>query len=101
MPTTAPPRLREWFIDLNTRQSFRVVAIDEANDAIEVQYFAGELAEFDSDSWFSSEFEPIEAPEDWSGPYGELDEDDLGYSDPDTHPERKKDINISDLLDDY
>ena len=100
MSTTAPPRLREWFNDLETRQLFRVVAIDEASNTIEVQYFAGEIAEFDMESWYSSPFEPIEAPEDWSAPYGDIDQDDLGYSDPDSHSKPRKDLDISDLLDD-
>ena len=99
MPTSTPPLRGNWYIDTETRHTFRVVAIDEAAETIEIQYFAGEVAEFDLESWQASAFEPIEPPEDWSAPYGGIDADDLGYSDPDNHSKQSNDLSLSDLLD--
>lgn len=100
MPTRATPTLRNWYKDLETELLFRIVAVDEVNDSIEVQYFDGEIGELDSDSWYASAFEPIEAPEDWSAAYGNLSRDDLGYTDPDTHAPDINGRSLSDLIDD-
>jgi hypothetical protein len=48
---------------------------------VEIQYFDGEVEELDLDSWYEMALEPIEPPEDWSGPFDEIDPDELGYSD--------------------
>lgn len=100
MPTTANPVLGNWYQDLETELSFRVVAIDETEDSIEVQYFNGDVGEFDFETWFASPFEPIEAPEDWSAPFDEIAPDDLGYTDPDSHAQKLDDSDINDLLED-
>jgi hypothetical protein len=41
----------------------------------------------DFEAWESSVVETVEQPEDWSGPYDDLERDDLGYSDSGLHPE--------------
>lgn len=46
---------------------FEVVAVDENEDSIEVQYFDGTVAEFDSDAWSELVPAPASPPEDWSG----------------------------------
>lgn len=99
MPTRAEPILRNWYKDLETGLSFRVVAIDETSRSIDLQYFDGDIGETDFETWYASAFEPIEAPEDWSAPYGDMDRDDLGYTDPDTHAPKIDDQSLSDLLD--
>ena len=100
MTTITDPVIGSWYKDVENDLSFKVVAIEDNDDSIEVQYINGDIGEYDSDSWYSSTFDYIEAPEDWSAPYGTLEADDLGYSDPDTHT--SPDIengNISDMLD--
>jgi len=77
--------LENWYQDTVTGRTFRVVAIDRAADSIEIQYFNGDLGEYDFASWAESNFHAIEAPEDWSGPFDDLELDDMGYSDPDSH----------------
>lgn len=93
------PILQEWYQDLASGRTFRIVALDEENDSIEVQYYNGDIGEFDFASWEDSVFSPIEAPEDWSAPYDDLEVDDLGYSDPDLHGRDSHDITLDDLLD--
>ena len=94
--TASSPRLETWYQDSTTGRTFRVVALDKSADSIEIQYFNGDLAEYDFASWTDSGFLPVEAPEDWSGPFDDLEPDDLGYSDPDTHCE--PDLTLDDLL---
>lgn len=67
-------------------QEFEVVAID-GDDSIEIQHFEGEVAELDRDTWEQLLLMEINAPEDWTGAYDELERDDLGYSDAVIHPE--------------
>ena len=93
------PILQEWYQDLASGRTFRIVALDEENDSIEIQYYNGDIGEFDFSSWEDSVFTPIEAPEDWSAPYDDLETDDLGYSDPDMHGRDSHDITLDDLLD--
>jgi hypothetical protein len=76
------------------------VAIDNDSDSIEVQYANGDLGEYDGVVWEDSAFFPIEAPEDWSAPYDDLEVDDLGYSDPDRHGLDAQELTLDDLLDD-
>lgn len=93
----ADPILDNWYRDGETGRSFRVVALDA--DSIEVQYLNGDLGEYDNTTWEDSVFYPIEAPEDWSAPYDDLEIDDLGYSDPDRHGMDREDVTLDDLLD--
>lgn len=98
MPS-APALLDTWYQDAQSGKSFRVVAIDEEADSIEVQYYNGDLGEFDFNSWNDSDFAAIEPPEDWSAPFDDLESDDLGYSDPDRHVRDTTNLTLDDLLD--
>ncbi len=73
------PIIGNWYRNEETGDDFEVVAIDEDAQTIEIQYFEGELEELDLDAWYELPIESIEAPEDWSGPYDDMDSDDLGY----------------------
>ncbi|MBS1212608.1 MAG: hypothetical protein H6R26_1225 [Proteobacteria bacterium] len=94
-----PPILLEWYQDAASGRAFRIVALDEESDSIEVQYSNGDIAEFDFSSWEESVFTPIEEPEDWSAPFDDVETDDLGYTDPDMHGRDIQDITLDDLLD--
>ena len=48
-----------------------MVAIDEHTDTIEVQYFDGNLDEFEKSTWYELDMERVEEPEDWDVPYQE------------------------------
>ena len=97
MTTITDPVIGGWYKDVENNLQFKVVAIEDGDDAIEVQYMNGDIGEYDIDSWYNSTFDFIEAPEDWSAPYGDLELDDLGYSDPDIHEDTKDVANWQDL----
>lgn len=78
------PIVGNWYKNLEDETRFEVVALDEKAQAIEIQYFDGEVEELDLDTWYDLVLEAIEAPEDWSGAYDELDPEDLGYTDEST-----------------
>jgi hypothetical protein len=100
MATITDPVLGRWYKDVENNLTFKVVAIDESDESIEVQYLDGDIGEYDNDTWYNSTFDYIEAPEDWSAPFGEVEIDDLGYSDTDRHVKPdQEDLNVADLLD--
>ena len=100
MTTITDPVIGNWYKDVENDLTFKVIALDESDESIEVQYLNGDIGEYDNETWYNSTFDYIEAPEDWSAPYDDMETDDLGYSDPDKHisPDRE-DLNISDRLD--
>jgi len=61
-----PPVIGDWYRNI-TGENYEVVAIDEDDGTVEIQYFDGSLEELDLETWFETVFEPIEPPEDWSG----------------------------------
>jgi hypothetical protein len=69
------PDVGDWFrrVDGST---FEVIAVDEADNTIELQHFDGTLEEIDLDAWLELAAEPVDPPEDWSGSM-DVDEADL------------------------
>lgn len=65
-----PPNIGDWY-SLRGGELFEVVAVDDGDGTIEVQYFDGTLEEIDMDDWkaqySSGEIEQVQPPEDWSG----------------------------------
>jgi hypothetical protein len=49
-----------------------------------MQHFDGDLEEIDRDTWYQLDLEPIEEPENWSGPIDIGEIDDLGTEITDT-----------------
>jgi hypothetical protein len=84
------PIIGNWYRNQETGNDFEVVAIDEDAQTIEIQYFDGELEELDLDAWYDLVIESIEAPEDWSGPYDEMESDDLGYEEEEKEEEEEE-----------
>ena len=66
-----------WYQHLDKGGKFSVVAIDENEGLIEIQYFDGDLEEIDRDSWDEMEIESIEEPKDWTGPLDEMEDEGL------------------------
>lgn len=100
MTTITDPVIASWYKDVENDLTFKVVAIDENDDTIEVQYINGDIGEYDNDTWYNSTFDFVEAPEDWSAPFDEIETDDLGYSDPDKHINpNQENMDILDRLD--
>jgi hypothetical protein len=81
-----PPVIGDWFKN-SMGQLFEIVAIDETDGTIEVQFYDGELAEYDMETWDMMDIVPIAPPEDWSAPFDGVQKDDLGYSDAALRPE--------------
>lgn len=94
--SSADPILDNWYLDAESGRSFRVVAVD--SDSIEVQYLNGDIGGYDTAGWEDSAFFPVEAPEDWSAPFDDVETDDLGYSDPDRHGPDAQELTLDDLL---
>jgi hypothetical protein len=85
------PIVGNWYRNLADQSRFEVVAVDEegqAVQAVEIQYYEGEVEELDMDTWDELSLEFIEPPDDWSGPFDDLEPDDLGYDDDPEHRSR-------------
>lgn len=67
---SAQPEVGRWY-RTSSGTTFEVVAVDEDDGTIEVQYFDGTVEELDLEDWepqrANNEIEEAEAPEDWSG----------------------------------
>ncbi len=99
MATVTDPIIDQWYKDVENSLLFKVVAYEESDDSIEVQYHNGDIGEYDSDSWYNSTFDYIEDPEDWSAPFDDLESDDLGYSNADTRRTDMDDMPLRDYQD--
>ena len=99
MATITDPIIGGWYLDVENALKFKVVAIEEKSGDIEVQYYDGDIGEYDKDSWYNSTFDFIEEPENWTAPFGGIETDDLGYSDNDFHEPKFEDIDVDDWLD--
>lgn len=67
---SAQPEVGSWY-RTGSGTTFEVVAIDEDDGTVEVQYFDGTVEELDLEDWeaqsANGEIEAAEAPEDWTG----------------------------------
>src|SRR5580693_4677320 len=64
------PIVGQWYRD-GANELFEVVAIDDQDETIEIQYFDGTVTEIEFDSWneqlLDDAIDVADAPEDWSG----------------------------------
>lgn len=60
------PVIGNWYRRVNGAL-FEVVAVDEQDATVELQYFDGTIDEIDLETWPSLLIERVRAPEDWSG----------------------------------
>ncbi|MFZ5594087.1 MAG: DUF6763 family protein [Pseudomonadota bacterium] len=87
MATEADPITGNWYKHLDKGYEFRVVSVDEDEGIVEIQHFDGDIEALDMDSWYETDVEPIEPPEDWTGPMDDIERDDLGYTETDMEKE--------------
>ena len=77
---SAQPEVGEWY-RVAGGELLEVVAIDEDDGTIEVQYFDGTVEEFDLTDWRAQrkdgDIQRAQAPEDWSGSVDAEDDADL------------------------
>ena len=68
--TTPQLSIGDWY-RLHGGDSFEIVAVDDDDGTIDIQYFDGTLEEMDLEDWEAhcadGALEAAEAPEDWSG----------------------------------
>jgi hypothetical protein len=81
---SAQPGIGEWY-RIRGGDQFEVVAIDEDDGTIEVQYSDGTVEELDLGDWeaqqTSGNVEEADAPDDWSGSADfDKDREEVGYN---------------------
>ncbi|WJW75837.1 hypothetical protein QVG61_01745 [Thiohalobacter sp. IOR34] len=76
MATEYEPRIGDWY-RTPSGDNFEIVAYDEDDETLEIQYFDGTVEELDMDSWRELDIDAIEPPEDWSGSL-DIERDDYG-----------------------
>jgi hypothetical protein len=69
------PRVDQWYSLRSRDEMFRVVAVDDGT--IEIQSFDGVIEELDPDAWRDLDIEAAEPPENWTGPFDNVDIEDL------------------------
>lgn len=79
------PVIGQWYRNIEDERIFEIVALDEDEGTIELQYFEGEIEECDLENWYEIPLLAIAEPEDWSGPYDGLLPDDLGDTESSQH----------------
>jgi hypothetical protein len=81
MPNELNPIIDQWYQPGGKEELLRVVAADMDAGLIEVQHFDGSIEELDFDTWQEMDIDLAEEPEDWTGPYDDIEADDLGDAD--------------------
>lgn len=80
MPNELDPVVGQWYLHRDKGAMFRVVAVDARSGSTEIQNFDGDVEELELDAWGEMEIETAEPPEDWTGPFDDIEPDDLGYT---------------------
>src|SRR5262245_54489110 len=100
------PTIGNWY-RINGGESFDLVAWDEGDGTIELQYCHGTVEEMDIEDWPAEHdngaLEEVEAPEDWPGSVDvDPEEDDargaLGYGEDDDRSQRSSKLEGLDLF---
>ena len=96
--TTPQPVIGDWY-RLNGGALFEVVAVDDDDGTIEIQYFDGTVEEMDVEDWETQwedgALESAEPPEDWTGSV-DIETDDEEGRGGDAHGE-ERDLRASPL----
>jgi hypothetical protein len=71
------PVVGRWYKE-SDGQTFEVVAVDDDDETVEVQYADGAVEEFDMESWNSMELTALNAPEHLGGMFDELEYEEDG-----------------------
>ena len=56
------PIIGTWYQDIETKQRFEIVAIDEKQRTVEVQYYDGDISEFEMETWGALPIVEVEIP---------------------------------------
>ncbi len=77
-----------WYELPATGEIFTVVTVDDDDGMMEIQYEDGTLDEIELSEWEDMAAEPIDPPDEWSGSYGDFDDED--YYDQDEEEETEE-----------
>lgn len=77
------PIVSQWYKNLDSELLFKVNAVDEDSEIVEIQYVNGDIDELDLAEWENLEVEFAEPPEDWMDSYDYEEEEDSDYPDED------------------
>jgi hypothetical protein len=69
------PQAGQWYEDLETEETFQVLAVDPDEELIRIQWPDREIQEIDLDQWNEMDLELTAAPEGWVDDVEEDDED--------------------------
>ena len=75
MTTPFEPVIGEWY-KMPEGEIFEVVAINEHDGTVDVQYNDGTVGEFDMETWGTLELATVAPPDDSAGAYDDVDGDD-------------------------
>jgi len=67
----------QWYLRRDTHETFQLIDWDDQSGTARLQMCDGSLDEIDEDTWRALSPEPVEAPEDWTGPLDNLEIGDL------------------------
>lgn len=56
----------QWYENLEEEESFRVLAVDEDSELVEIEYLDGDIEEIDLERWHEMDLELTQEPEGWS-----------------------------------
>jgi hypothetical protein len=70
------PQAGQWYEDLETEETFQVLAVDPDEEIIRIQWPDREIQEIDLDQWNEMDLDLAVAPEGWVDDVEEDDEDD-------------------------
>ena len=87
MSNELDPIVNAWYMHHDKGEMFRIVATDAATGNVEIQYFDGDVAEIERDAWREMDIEVAAPPEDWTGPYDDIDVEDLGATETGMRPQ--------------
>lgn len=80
MPNALDPVVGQWYEQGDNQELLQVIAVERAADVIEMQTFDGAIEAVDFEIWRDLDLRPVDPPEDWTGPYDDIEDEDLGYS---------------------
>lgn len=67
----------QWYRRPDTEELFQVIDWEEPSGTVRIQMFDGNLDELEEDTWRVLSPEPVEPPEDWTGPLDNVDSGDV------------------------
>lgn len=86
MKNSLNPHIGAWYKSEQIGGPFEVVATDDKDGFVEVQYLFGEIDELELDLWYELDLHTVSPPDNWASPF-EINKEDLGFSDDTFHPE--------------